>query len=197
MTEEHQIGKLEGIPLGLKIIAFGNIIFGSFIIITIFPFFVLSVVLGYVDYDIFCGFWDWFIDQVITRFILSIFYFSAFLLFWSGINIFKKNLKVKKLIVTSASIMAFSIPAFAASFMVRFNFCTKGKLDFGLIAKPVNIFVVLLFVYSLILLICVFFNHKNFGLLDSGKCKVNIKIPLIIFVMIYLLGFWFGKIFFN
>jgi len=197
MTEEHRIRKPQEMHLGLKIIAFGNIIFGSLLIVTISPFFILSVVLGYVDYNIFCGFWDWFLDQVIVRFILSIFYFSAFLLFWSGVDILNKNLQVKKLIVVSASIVVFSIPAFVVSFLIRYNFCTKGKLDFGLIAEPANIFIALLFVYSLILLIYVCFNHKDCGLMSNTKYKANVKITLIIFMMLYFLGFWFGKIFFN
>jgi hypothetical protein len=196
MTEKHQIREVEEIPLGLKIIAFGNIIFGFLLIVAIFPSFILSVVLGYVDYNIFCGFWDWFLDQVIVRFILSIFYFSAFLLFWSGVDILNNNLQVKKSIVVSASTVVFSVPAFVVLFLVRYNLCSKGKLDFQLIAEPARIFITLLFVYSLILLIYVCSNHK-YGLLSNAKYKVSIKIVLIIFIVLYLLGFWFGKIFFN
>jgi len=199
MDKEYQ-DENKGIPLSLKVVAFGNILLASYLIVIVFPFFVLWVIFGFVDYISFCGFWDWFLVRVITRGIITISYFSCFLLFLSGLDILDHRLRAKKLMAISVPLIVFGILWYLILLpSIVYKFCPKNGLNLeslftGLSKNPVFITAILILgIYFLWLLICILKRKELANFFKNQSMYINLWIPLTIFLSFYLLGFLSGS----
>jgi hypothetical protein len=199
MTNGNQ-SEFKGVPLSLKIIALSNIFLALYLITIVLPFFILWVVLGFVDYLSFYGFWDWFLDQVVTRFVITAAFFSCFLLFLSGVDILNRNIRVIKLMSISAPMIILSIlwylifyPSISYYIYPKHGLNLKGVFGESLFIIALAILVV----YFLWLFLCVLRKNEIIKFFKRSSTLVFLKGVSIAFLLIYLLGFWLGKIFFN
>jgi hypothetical protein len=174
MTEEYKLWKFDEIPLGLKIIGLSNIILG-FILIYVFCFiFILGGILCYVARSDFSTIGDLIFFIVIVRSIMFLFYFSSFLLFFSGIDILTGNSRAKKMILISVPVIILS-------------------LAYGHFVNLGNIPVFAWIGYLVASLIYIFCNRNADKFFSNKGPKLKLAIPLSILLIIYLLGFWIGK----
>ena len=178
MAEEYKLWKFNEIPLGLKLVGLCNVVLGAYLISMLFVAFFLGVFLGYVVYETFSSLRALLLYIIVFRFLMTLFYFSSFLLFFSGIDILTGNSRAKKMILISAPVIILS-------------------LAYGHFINIGNIPTFTLISYLVISLIYIFYN-RNAVKFFSNKClKLKLAIPLSILFIIYLLGFWIGKSSFN
>jgi len=178
MAEKFQSYEFHEIPLGLKIIGLFNIILGFILIYSHSLVFGLGVILGFVEYTTFNSVQSLLLYIIVFRLILALFYFSTFLLFYSGIDIFMGNSRAKKMILISAPVVILSLAYGGFSYF--------------------NIFPPLISIsYLVIMLVYVLYNNNAVNFFRNKGTRLNLKAPFGILFFLYLLGFWLGKIFFN
>jgi len=178
MEEEHQLNRFNEIPLGLKIVGLFNMILGLFLISILFIPFLLGVILGYARYETFGSLGGLLLYVIIFRLLLALFYFTSFLLFFSSIDIFIGNSRAKKLIIISYPIIILSLAY--RHFVYIDNITTLVCIN-----------------YLILALFYIFSNHHAVKFFNNKGTKFNLVVPLSIVFLIYLVGFWIGKISFN
>jgi len=176
--EEHKLNRFNKIPLGLKIVGLFNMILGLFLISILFMPFFLGVVLGYAKYETFFSLGGLFLYIIVFRLLIALFYFTSFLLFFSGIDIFTGNSRAKRMILISYPIIIFSL---AYRHLVYIN----------------NISTFVWIISLIIALFYIFFNRNAIMFFSNKGTKLNLNIPLSVLCLFYLLGFWLGKVLFN
>lgn len=173
MAEDYRLWKFNEIPLGLKAIGLFNIILGLFLpYVFIFIFMIWGLFCCVARSD-FRSLQDLFFFIIVDRLVLILFYFSSYLLVISGIDIFTGNSRAKKMIVISTSVILFCF------LYVKFLF-----ID--------NIPRIIWASYLIASLVYIFFNSNAVRFFSNKGTKLKLIIPLSIFLLLYLLGFWIG-----
>jgi hypothetical protein len=173
MTEDCKLWKFSEIPLGLKVIGLFNIILGLFLSYVFLFIFMVWGLFCCVARSNFHSLQDLLFFIIIIRLIMVVFYFSLFLLVISGIDIFTGNSRAKKMILISAPVIVLLLA------YKRFPYIS-------------NVPTLVLAGYLIASLVYIFCNSNAVRFFSNKGTKLKLIMPLSIFLLFYLLGFWIG-----